>query len=100
MADIIKLAEGDVVALKKGHPCGANQWEIMALGFMLSRGQFARFRASVSGFREALRMEVAPYGKEKVTMELLARFMQPTGGTALRKGMGRSLYRRISSSRL
>lgn len=32
MPDIIKLTEGDVVALKKGHPCGANQWEIMALG--------------------------------------------------------------------
>ena len=32
MADIIKLTEGDVVALKKGHPCGANEWEILALG--------------------------------------------------------------------
>jgi len=32
MPDIIKLAEGDVVALKKGHPCGANEWEILGLG--------------------------------------------------------------------
>ena len=32
MTDIIKLAEGDVVALKKGHPCGANEWQILALG--------------------------------------------------------------------
>ena len=32
MADIIRITEGDVVALKKPHPCGANEWEVVGLG--------------------------------------------------------------------
>ena len=32
MADIIRITEGDVVALKKPHTCGANEWEIIGLG--------------------------------------------------------------------
>ncbi len=28
----IRLNEGDVVRLKKPHPCGTNAWEIMRLG--------------------------------------------------------------------
>jgi len=32
MADIIRITEGDVVALKKPHPCGANEWEVLGLG--------------------------------------------------------------------
>ncbi len=74
-------------------------WEIMALGFMLSRGEFGRFKASLSGLREAFSMNVEPYGNEKGTLELLARFMQPTAGSAIRRRLGRSLYERISSSR-
>ncbi|MEA3403814.1 MAG: DUF951 domain-containing protein [Armatimonadota bacterium] len=27
-----RLREGDVVRLKKPHPCGANAWEVMRLG--------------------------------------------------------------------
>ncbi len=75
-----------------------SSWEIMTLGFMLSQGQFGRFRASLSGFKEAFAMKVAPYGNEKGTIELLSRFMQPPGGTSVRKKMGLSLYKRISSS--
>lgn len=29
---IIKLAVGDVVRTRKGHPCGSDQWEIIRLG--------------------------------------------------------------------
>ncbi len=28
----LPLKIGDVVRLKKGHPCGANEWEIIRLG--------------------------------------------------------------------
>lgn len=27
-----KYNVGDVVQLKKGHPCGANEWEVMRIG--------------------------------------------------------------------
>lgn len=27
-----EFALGDVVQMKKGHPCGANEWEIIRLG--------------------------------------------------------------------
>ena len=27
-----KLQLGDILILKKGHPCGENQWEIVRLG--------------------------------------------------------------------
>lgn len=29
---IVPLNMGDIVTLKKGHPCGANEWEITRLG--------------------------------------------------------------------
>lgn len=29
---IVPIRPGDVVRLKKGHPCGANEWEITKLG--------------------------------------------------------------------
>jgi hypothetical protein len=32
MAAILRLQVGDVVQLKKPHPCGANAWEILRLG--------------------------------------------------------------------
>ena len=32
MAAILRLYVGDVVELKKPHPCGANAWEILRLG--------------------------------------------------------------------
>lgn len=32
MSDAPRLKEGMTVRLKKGHPCGANAWEIMRLG--------------------------------------------------------------------
>ena len=32
MRPIVPIALGDVVTLKKGHPCGANEWEIVRLG--------------------------------------------------------------------
>lgn len=75
-----------------------SSWEIMSLGFMLSQGQIGRFRASLSGFKEAFNTKVIPYGNTKGTVELFSRFMQPTGGTTVRKKMGLSLYKRISSS--
>lgn len=32
MVDIISIEIGDVVKLKKPHPCGANEWEVTKLG--------------------------------------------------------------------
>ncbi len=32
MVKVIEIEIGDVVQLKKGHPCGANEWEITKLG--------------------------------------------------------------------
>lgn len=32
MSAPIRVGAGDVVRLKKGHPCGANAWEVMRLG--------------------------------------------------------------------
>jgi hypothetical protein len=32
MVDIVEVEIGDVVKLKKPHPCGANEWEITKLG--------------------------------------------------------------------
>ncbi|MGD9498141.1 MAG: DUF951 domain-containing protein [Armatimonadota bacterium] len=29
---MMRLREGDIVRLKKPHPCGTNAWEIMRLG--------------------------------------------------------------------
>jgi len=75
-------------------------WEVMALGFMLSGRQFVRFRASLSGCKEAFSMKVPPYGNSRVAKELYTRFMQPTGGTAVRRKLGLVLYNRISSSDL
>lgn len=50
-----KIEMGQIVALKKGHPCGANSWEVVRLGadiglkctgcgrkVMLSRADFER----------------------------------------------------------
>lgn len=71
-------------------------WEVMTLGFMLSRGQFSRFRASFTGCREAFSMKVLPYGDARSARKLYTRFMQPTVGTGFRKTLGLSLYNRIS----
>lgn len=60
-ANIVPLKIGDKVTLKKGHPCGANEWEITRVGadiglvcagcgrkVMLSRADFdKRYRAHV-----------------------------------------------------
>ncbi len=27
-----KIQEGDVLVLKKGHPCGENKWEVVRIG--------------------------------------------------------------------
>ena len=27
-----KYTAGDIVTMKKGHPCGANEWEIIRIG--------------------------------------------------------------------
>jgi hypothetical protein len=32
MTPFIRLHEGDVIELKKPHPCGANSWEVTRLG--------------------------------------------------------------------
>ncbi len=32
MAKIVPIAVGDIVRMKKGHPCGANEWEVVKLG--------------------------------------------------------------------
>jgi hypothetical protein len=32
MVDVVEIEVGDVVKLKKPHPCGANEWEITKLG--------------------------------------------------------------------
>ena len=32
MRPIVPIKLGDVVTLKKGHPCGANEWEVVRLG--------------------------------------------------------------------
>ena len=32
MVGIVPVEIGDIVVLKKGHPCGANEWEITKLG--------------------------------------------------------------------
>ncbi len=32
MAPIMKLHLGDIVQLKKTHPCGSDQWEVIRLG--------------------------------------------------------------------
>lgn len=29
---IVQVKLGDVVRLKKGHPCGTNEWEVIRLG--------------------------------------------------------------------
>lgn len=29
---VLKLLEGDIVELKKPHPCGSKQWQILRLG--------------------------------------------------------------------
>ena len=32
MSDFVRYRVGDVVQLKKVHPCGMNEWEIMRIG--------------------------------------------------------------------
>lgn len=73
-------------------------WEAMALGFMLTSGQLQRFRISLSAAREGFSTKVEPYGRSVRAMELYARFMQPTKGSYIRRKIGTSLHKRISSS--
>jgi len=57
----LELALGDTVALKKGHPCGANRWSVVRLGadiglqcqgcgrrVLMSRSELARRLRSVA----------------------------------------------------
>ncbi|MDP2212044.1 MAG: DUF951 domain-containing protein [Candidatus Aquicultor sp.] len=32
MVEIVKINVGDIVTLKKPHPCGVNEWEVTRLG--------------------------------------------------------------------
>ena len=32
MADFVRYQIGDVVQLKKSHPCGSNEWEVLRIG--------------------------------------------------------------------
>ena len=32
MADFVRYHIGDVVQLKKAHPCGSNEWEVLRIG--------------------------------------------------------------------
>jgi hypothetical protein len=32
MSEVVQPAEGQIVELKKGHPCGHNRWEVCRLG--------------------------------------------------------------------
>lgn len=32
MAKIVSVSLGDVIRLKKGHPCGTNEWEVIKVG--------------------------------------------------------------------
>jgi hypothetical protein len=32
MVDVVEIEVGDVVKLKKPHPCGVNEWEVTKLG--------------------------------------------------------------------
>lgn len=32
MAKIVPVSLGDVVRMKKNHPCGANEWEVIKVG--------------------------------------------------------------------
>ena len=59
----VKIELGDVVALRKPHPCGANEWEILRVGMdvrlecrnchrkmMVSRAEFEkRYREHLDG---------------------------------------------------
>ena len=32
MADFVRYYVGDVVQMKKAHPCGCNEWEVLRIG--------------------------------------------------------------------
>jgi hypothetical protein len=32
MVNILDVLKGDLLTLKKGHPCGSNQWQVMSTG--------------------------------------------------------------------
>lgn len=70
-------------------------WEAMLLGYLLARGRIFSFRNSLAGFRQAFTGGVVPYGDPLTARLLLARFMTPAGGTALRRSIGERVYRRI-----
>ncbi len=67
MRPIVPIAMGDVVRLKKGHPCGTNEWEVVRVGMdiglrctgcsrkvMLVRSEFdRRYVEHVSGTGKA-----------------------------------------------
>ena len=63
----LDLSTGDVVVLKKPHPCGSNRWQIVRLGadiglrcqgcerrFLISRAELARRIKSISSDSPAL----------------------------------------------
>jgi hypothetical protein len=32
MTSILDIIPGDILHLKKGHPCGSNQWQVLKIG--------------------------------------------------------------------
>jgi len=65
MAPVAKLHLGEIVRLKKAHPCGSNQWEVIKLGndikarctgcgrvVMMPRSRFVRLIRERLGTRE------------------------------------------------
>ena len=32
MADFVRYYVGDIVQMKKAHPCGCNEWEVLRIG--------------------------------------------------------------------
>lgn len=70
-------------------------WEVMLLVFMLAKGRVERFRSTLQGLRKAFTMPVAPLGDPATARSILARFMQPTTGTPVRRRLGSMVYSRI-----
>ena len=36
MANFVRYHVGDVVQMKKAHPCGSNEWEVLRIGVIAS----------------------------------------------------------------
>lgn len=65
---IVPIRLGDVVRLKKGHPCGANEWEITKLGMdigLLCQGCGRRVRLERYEFDRRFRGFLAHGGEAR-----------------------------------